>query len=119
MPASTFRIGRLLPRSLRAAMTLFVLGIYLVAGALHGVCDLDLTSTSSKVVVSLVDKSTGHSDRASLADHHCHGCFSVFISAPLIAAVAVTPNAEIIPALQMARRGLPPGIDPPPPKSLT
>ncbi len=100
-------------------MTLFVLGIYLVAGALHGVCDLDLTSTSSKVVVSLVDKSTGHSDRASLADHHCHGCFSVFISAPLIAAVAVTPNAEIIPALQMARRGLPPGIDPPPPKSLT
>ena len=119
MPASTFRFGHLLPRSLRGVMALFVLGVYLTAGVLHGVCDLDITSTSSKVVVSLADKSTGHSDRASLADHHCHGCFSVFISAPLIAAAAVTPTAEIIPALQMARRGLPPGIDPPPPKSLT
>lgn len=116
---SALKFGHALLRSLRGAMTIFVLAMYLVAGVLHGVCDLDVTNSSSKFVVSLAEKGAGHSDKGSLADHHCHGCFSVSVPAPVIAAVAVMPTVKVVPTLQVERRGLPPGIDPPPPKALT
>ncbi|MCK1420924.1 MULTISPECIES: hypothetical protein [unclassified Bradyrhizobium] len=115
----SFRFGRILPRSLRGAMTIFVIATYLIAGVLHGVCDLDVTNSSPNVVVSFADKGIGHSDKGVLADHHCHGCFSVSVPAPVIAAVAVMRPIEMVPTLQVVRRGLPPGIDPPPPKFLT
>jgi hypothetical protein len=118
--SSAFRIASILPRSLRSAMAMFVLGMYLIGGVLHGVCDLDVTNSSGKAAISLVDKSAGHPEKGGLADHHCHGCFSVSVPAPVAAsAIDVTPAVEVIPALQVARRGLPPGIDPRPPKSLT
>ena len=113
------RSGRVLPRSLRGAMAMFVMMMYLVAGVLHGLCDLDVTNSSPKIVFSLADKGVGHSDKGSLADHHCHGCFSVSVPAPVVEAVALTPTVKVVPMLQVERHGLPPGIDPPPPKSLT
>ncbi|MDA9409842.1 MULTISPECIES: hypothetical protein [unclassified Bradyrhizobium] len=119
MTQSALKFGHALPRSLRGAMTIFVLAMYLIAGVLHGVCDLDVTNSSSKSVISLAEKGAGHSDKGSLADHHCHGCFSVSVPAPVVAAVALMPSVKVVPMLQITRRGLPPGIDPPPPKSLT
>ena len=119
MTFATCRSGRALPRSLRDVMRLLVLGMYLIAGALHGGCNLDVVSSSSKIVFTLVDDGAGHSDRGALTDHHCHGCFSVSVPTPTIAAIEVMPTVEMRPALQVARQGLPPGIDPPPPKSLT
>jgi hypothetical protein len=113
------RFGHLLPCSLRGAITMVVLTMYLVAGVLHGVCDLDVINSSSKFVVSLAEKGAGHSDEGSLADHHCHGCFFASVPAPVVAAVAVMPNNKVAPTLRVERRGLPPGLDPPPPKFLT
>ncbi|SFK24736.1 hypothetical protein [Methylocapsa palsarum] len=100
---------------------MFVLAIYLVAGLLHGVCDLDVTNISGKTVISLADKHADHSDQGSLADHHCHGCFcfSISFQAPLAVPVSVAHAVKAIPVLEARRPGLPPGIDLPPPKSLT
>jgi hypothetical protein len=118
--SSAFRIVRTLPRSLRRAMAMFVLGMFLIGGVLHGVCDLDVTNPSGKAAIALVDKSTGHPETGGLADHHCHGCFSVSVPTPVMASpIEVMPTVKVTPALQVARRGLPPGIDPPPPKFLT
>lgn len=98
---------------------MFVVGMYLVAGVLHGVCDLDVTNPSSNILISMDGKSTGHSETGSVAGHHCHGCFSVSVPFPAVAAVVMMPAAEVVPLVEVARRGLPPGIDPPPPKHLT
>jgi hypothetical protein len=96
------------------------MAMYMLAGALHGVYDLDVTTVpTGKAVLSLADKSADHSDKGSLAEHHCHGCFSVSVSAPIVAAVDVVRSAEVIALPQASARGLPPGIDPPPPKFLT
>lgn len=116
---STFTFGHKLPHALRRAMAMLVVGMYLVAGLLHGVCDLDVTNPSSNVLISMDGKSTGHSEKGSVADHHCHGCFSVAVPFPAAAAVAVMPAVEVAPVVEIVRRGLPPGIDPPPPKFLT
>lgn len=116
---STFTFGHKLPHALRRAMAMLVVGMYLVAGLLHGVCDLDVTNPSSNVLISMDGKSTGHSEKGSVADHHCHGCFSVSVPFPAVAAIAVMPAVEVVPVVEVVRRGLPPGIDPPPPKSLT
>ncbi|WP_063994895.1 hypothetical protein [Bradyrhizobium sp.] len=119
MNFSTFRLGHKLPRALRRAMAMFVIGMYLVAGVLHGVCDLDVTNPASNPVISMDGKSTGHSEKGSVSDHHCHGCFSVSVPSPAVAAVAMMPAIEVVPVVEVVRRGLPPGIDPPPPKHLT
>jgi hypothetical protein len=116
---SSFRFGHELPRALRRAMAMFVIGMYLVAGVLHGAGDLDITSPSSKILMSLDSKSTGHSEKGSVADHHCHGCFSVSVPVPAVAGVAMMPAVEVVPLVEVARHGLTPGIDLPPPKHLT
>src|SRR5262249_3645572 len=118
--STAFRFISTLPRSLGGALVILVLGMYLIGGVLHGLCDLDVTNTSGEATISLVDKSTGHPEKGDLADHHCHGCFSVSVPAPVIASAIDLMNVvKVVPASQVDRRGLPPGIDPPPPKSLT
>ena len=109
-----------LPRRLRGALVLFVLATYLFGGVLHGLCDLDITSVSGDAVISLAEKGTaGHSDSGVIADHHCHGCFSVSVPAPAIGAANVMPTEKVIASREIGRRGLTPGLDPPPPKFLT
>ena len=105
---------RLPHRSLAA----FVMVMFVLAGALHGMCDLDVTNPSGKIVISLADNSTGHSEKGALG-HHCHGCFSVSVPAPVTAAVNIEPAHKLLVASVGLPRGLPPGIDPPPPKYLT
>ncbi len=102
------------PRRIVAAL---VVAIYVLAGALHGLCDLDVANPSGKIVISLADKSTDHSEKGALG-HHCHGCFSVSVPAPVTAAVNIEPIRKAVVTNVVLRRGLPPGIDPPPPKYL-
>lgn len=104
-----------LPRRMLAAL---VLGIYLMAGVLHGVCDLDVTNPSGKTVISLADKGVGQSEKGPLADHHCHGCFSVSVPAPVVIALAVERTHDVAVAHVVLRHGISPGIDPPPPRTL-
>lgn len=108
-----------MPRRVRGALALFVLAVYLFGGVLHGLCDLDVTNASDRTVISLADKDSGHSEKGVVADHHCHGCFSVSLPAPAFGAMEVMPTVKVVAALDAGRRGLPPGIDPPPPKFLT
>lgn len=101
-------------------LALFVLAIYLLGGVLHGLCDLDITNMSGDAVISLADNAAGgHSEKGVLADHHCHGCFSVYVAAPVIGAADVMPTVRVLAIREIERSGLPPGIDPPPPKFLT
>ena len=101
----------------RRAVAALVVVIYVLAGALHGLCDLDVTNPSGKISISLADKSTGHSEKGALG-HHCHGCFSVSVPAPVTAAMDIELTHKLVVASVVLRRGLPPGIDPPPPKYL-
>jgi len=108
-----------IPPRVRGTFTLFVLTMYLIGGVLHGLCVRDVTNASDKVAVSLVDKGVGHSEKGGVADHHCHGCFSVAVPAPAIGAADAMPTVAVIVAREIGRRGLSPGLDPPPPKFLT
>lgn len=108
-----------IPRRMRGALALFVLTMYLVGGVLHGLCDLDINNASGKTVISLIDKGVGHSEKGVVADHHCHGCFSVSVPAPAVGAAEVIPTVKIVTFFDTDRRGVPPGLDPPPPKFLT
>lgn len=121
--ASNFLLA--LPRHLRGMLALFVLTTYLLGGVLHGLCDLDVTHVSGDhasgdIVISLAEKGTaGHSDSGVIADHHCHGCFSVSVPAPAVGAGDAMPTEKLIASREIGRRGLSPGLDPPPPKFLT
>src|SRR5262245_8676836 len=108
------------PRHLRAAMAVFAMVLYLIAGALHAACHLDVTTPAGDRIVTLAaDHTAGHPGKADIADHHCHGCFSVSIPAPLFASALLEPLSTILPPLQASASGLVPSLDPPPPKTLT
>jgi hypothetical protein len=105
---------------MRGALALFVLTAYLFSGVLHGLCDLDVTNVSGDTIIALADQgNAGDSHTGVIADHHCHGCFSVSVPAPPIGAGDVMPTEKVIASREIERRGLTPGLDPPPPKFLT
>lgn len=94
--------------------------IYLLAGTLHGVCDLDVTNPGGKsAVVFLVGQTGSHSDQKGLTEHHCHGCFSVAAAEPPLSVsfleLAAAPS-WLLPPRQV---GITPDADSPPPKGLT
>jgi len=82
-------------RALRRIAALCVLLAYLLAGALHGACDLDVAhpSAGQPEIASLLDHAD-HSDPRGIAGHHCHGCFSVAVPQLQLA----TSPAEIVAA---------------------
>ncbi len=114
---SCFHLQRLpllrLPRRFFAA---FVLTMYLLAGALHGLCDLDVTNNSGTSIVASIKNDIGQSEKGVIAEHHCHGCFSVAIPAPITTSLVASPTHEVSVASSILLRGLPLGLDPPPPK---
>ncbi len=95
-----------------------VVGLHLIAGALHGLYDLDVASPSGTTIAS-TNRDGAPSEKAIAAEHHCHGCFSVSMPAPMTAAADLKPARDIVIPHEVLRRGLQPGIDPPPPKFLT
>jgi hypothetical protein len=110
--------------SARKVATLLVLIAYLCVGALHGLHDLEGTAPSgatglSLVQVSLVQDGSSHAPAGIVADHHCHGCFSVSVPAPTAFAAISEMPAEVPSHHDANRRSFSDGIDLPPPKSLT
>jgi hypothetical protein len=76
------RSGTACLRSARGMAVMFVMIAYLLAGALHGLCDLDVTNAIGNSRVSMTSgKDLGQTDKGTVAEHHCHGCFSVSVSA--------------------------------------
>jgi hypothetical protein len=102
----------------RRAMVMIMLATYIFGGAMHGLCGLDVTNSSGASLVSLAEKGVNHSDKGVVAEQHCHGCFSVSIPAPIVAGAFTEIATRHVVRHDVARRGLPPGIDPPPPKYL-
>lgn len=100
------------------AMAALVLAMYVFAGALHAFHDFDVANPSGKLIVS-ISQDGSQSEKGIASEQHCHGCFSVSMPAPLTAEGDLTPAQDIAIRRDVQRRGLPAGLDPPPPKSLT
>lgn len=112
---------RLHPRNWRGLAAVFVAIMYLLAGALHGAHDIDVTSPSGgpEIASVLDDGHAGHGDHKSLAGHHCHGCFSVTVAQPEQSDAAAELLAAPVPSPQPVLAGVAPDTDSPPPKHLT
>jgi hypothetical protein len=103
----------------RRALVAFVLATYLITGAMHGLCGLDVTNPSLETIMSIADKGVGHSDMGTVADNHCHGCFFMTAEPHVTTAKPVAVKTRTVAFVDIERRSLPRGIDPPPPKFLT
>jgi hypothetical protein len=97
----------------------FLIVVHLLAGALHECFDLDVTAPKGQIVVSIVPVHTDTNGPGVVAEHHCHGCFPVSLPNPPLLAVAIAPEAAVIPRVLSRASDLVPGIDTPPPKRLT
>ena len=104
---------------LRRIAALCLMLAYLLAGALHGACDLDVAHVpAGKLeIASLLDKAS-HSDPRGIADHHCHGCFSVAIPQLQLAAVPADIVAATDWSIPLLRAGIVSESESPPPKHL-
>ena len=95
--------------------------VYLVAGALHGACDIDVTNPAPPgmaMMSAASDASHGAADKAVIADHHCHGCFSVSVAARVVTSAPVMFAGPILALTQPDLVGAAPMLDTPPPKHL-
>lgn len=109
------------PRSLRGIAALCVLLAYLLTGALHATCHLDVVAPDSgATTISMpVTADNHHAGHALAADHHCHGCFSITVPAPVMLAARTEPVASRPTPPRTHVASLTPSIDTPPPKHLT
>jgi hypothetical protein len=103
----------------RRALVAFVLAVYLIGGAVHGLCGLDVTNPSLETIMSAADKGADHSDMGTVADNHCHGCFFMMAEPLVITAKPLAVVARTVASYDTEHRGLPRAIDPRPPKFLT
>lgn len=104
-------------RKFAASMLIFV---YLLGGSLHSLCDLDVTKPVSSTETSVaVAKDVGSSLPGVVADHHCHGCFSVSVPTPSAISALIEPTRTVVPPVQWFGSGATLAIDTPPPKFLT
>lgn len=111
-----FRLGS--SRMVRRGTAVVVLAIYLLAGALHGVCGIDVAHAGGGQTMSNhVKDDSRHAEQSLVPDAHCHGCFPVFISAPPTAGTVMAPVLRSVAVLDLNLRILPPGVDTPPPKA--
>ena len=117
--AQTVRFHR---PALRRVMAMLCVMVYLVAGALHGACDIDVTNPMPHGMAVMAGNSdAGHNaaDRAMIADHHCHGCFSVFVADSVSTVTPVAFSNPVRATAQPDLVGATPILDTPPPKHLT
>lgn len=104
-------------RKLAASILILV---YLLGGSLHALCNLDVTKPASIAEASVsAAKDVGSSSHGVMADHHCHGCFSVSIPTPSLVSALVEPMVTTVQSKQWFGTGSIPAIDTPPPKFLT
>jgi hypothetical protein len=102
----------------RRALVAFVLATYLFTGAMHGLCGLDVTNASVETIMSIADRGIGHSDMGTVADNHCHGCFSITAEPLMVSVQPIAVKTRTVGFIDVERCSLPRGIDPPPPKFL-
>ena len=111
--------GTCRPRNWRGLLSVLIAIVYLLAGALHGAHDIDVTTPGGgSEIAAVLDGSTGHGDHKAIGGHHCHGCFSLAVTqpAPSTAAIPLVSATRPQPAPRLA--GIIPDTDSPPPKPM-
>ena len=119
MPANRQPLGTCRPRKWRRLLSVLIAVVYLLAGALHGACDVDVTTPGGgSEIAAVLDGATGHGDHKAIGGHHCHGCFSLTVAQPApstaAAALVSAPNPQQAPRLA----GIVPDTDSPPPRPV-
>ena len=107
------------PRNCRGLLSVLIAVVYLLAGALHGAHDIDVTTPGGgSEIAAVLDGPTDHSDHNAIDGHHCHGCFSMTATqpAPSTVTIALVSAARPQPAPRLA--GIIPDTDSPPPKPI-
>nr|WP_249803175.1 hypothetical protein [Bradyrhizobium sp. 21] len=101
-------------------MSVLIAVIYLLAGALHGAHDIDVTTPGGgSETAAVLDGSAGHSDHKAIGGHHCHGCFSVTtVAQPTQPAVSIALVSPSRPQRAAGLAGIVPDTDSPPPKHI-
>lgn len=108
--------------ALRRIVSVLLTLVYVLSGVLHGLVDVDaaIRSGSSLAIAAADGKTSQSPERGLVADHHCHGCFSVSVPAPAQQAeLALGLKPAELPKSAAPLYGNVRGLDPPPPKSLT
>lgn len=106
-------------RHWRGLLSVLVAVVYLLAGALHGAHDIDVTTPGGdSEIAAVIDGATGHSDHKAIGGHHCHGCFSLAVAQPASSAVTIALVSATRPQPAPRLAGIIPDTDSPPPKSI-
>jgi len=119
VPANRQSSGTCRPGNWRGLLSVLIAVVYLLASALHGAHDIDVTTPGGgSEITAALDSSPGHSDHKAIGGHHCHGCFSVTVAqpAPSAASSALVSATSPQPAPRLA--GIIPDTDSPPPKHI-
>ncbi|MGY8633886.1 hypothetical protein RAD15_15535 [Bradyrhizobium sp. 14AA] len=107
------------PRNWRGLLSVLIAVVYLLAGALHGLHDIDVTTPGGgSEIAAVLDGSTGHGDHKAIGGHHCHGCFSVAVVQPAPTAASVALASTTRPQRAPRLAGIVPDTDSPPPKHI-
>lgn len=106
------------PRTWRGIVAIVVMAMYVLAGALHGFCEVDVTNSAGQDVIAMsTSENTDGPGKAAGGEHHCHGCFSVSVPTPLHASAMIESKVAGLTQPTADGSGLVPAIDTPPPKS--
>ncbi|MDD1528643.1 hypothetical protein C7U92_13880 [Bradyrhizobium sp. WBOS7] len=111
--------GTCRPRHWRGVLSVLIAVIYLLAGALHGSHDIDVTTPGGgSEIAAVLDGPSDHGDDRAIAGHHCHGCFSLTVTQPVPSAALVAPAPATRPQHASRLAGIIPETDSPPPKHI-
>jgi hypothetical protein len=100
-------------------MSVLIAVVYLLAGTLHGLHDIDVTTPGGgSEIAAVIDGSSDHSDHKAIGGHHCHGCFSVTVAQPAPPAVSVGLVSASRPQRAPRLAGIVADTDSPPPKQM-
>ena len=111
--------GSCRPRNWRGLLSVLIAIVYLFAGALHGLHEIDVTTPGGGSEISAVlDGSADHNDHKAIGGHHCHGCFSLTVTQPPLSTASVALVSATSPQRASRLAGIIPDTDSPPPKHI-
>ncbi|MDF0495641.1 hypothetical protein [Bradyrhizobium yuanmingense] len=106
-------------RPWRGLLSVLIAAVYLLAGALHGAHDIDVTTPrGGSEIAAVLDGATGHGDHKAIGGHHCHGCFSLTVAQPGPSTAAIVLVSAPSPQQAPRLAGIVPDTDSPPPRPI-
>ncbi len=107
------------PRNWRGLLSVLIAVVYLLAGALHGSHDIDVTTPGGgSEIAAALNAPTDHADHKAIGGHHCHGCFSLAVTQPASSTASPALVSATSPQHAPQLAGIIPDTDSPPPKHI-